>query len=132
MCLNNWLARGEKISASLPGDEAALAQVLAGLDPIDREYLDFFELITTESAKAEMQAVLEIRTAAQGTSDQPAQWGANKFLLTHRYPERWGRKVQQREMSGPGGKPIQFEDKTEPISDTERLARIQKLMGAIG
>lgn len=129
--LNDWIKRGERVAASLPDDENALQAAIDRLDPLDREYLDFSEAVVEESAKAEMQALLEIKSLGQGSADRPPLLKAHTWWLEHRFPSRWGRKVEQREISGPGGKPIQMQDAT-PITDVDRLARLQKLLAVSG
>jgi hypothetical protein len=143
--LNEWLKRGEKLSTGLPGDEDERDAALAGLSEIEREYLDFSEAVKSERAKAEMQALMEIRQAASGRAgrrvrtaegeiveikEQPGVWQAHAWFLERSFPHRWGRRVQTQEISGPGGKPIQVEDTTAPVTDSDRLARLRRLMGA--
>ena len=128
--LNEWIKRGEKVADGLPVDEQPLATALEALDPLDREYLDFSESIKEERAKAEMQALLEIQQAARGTQGKPGIWQAHAWFLERSFPHRWGRRVVQKEISGPGGGPVRTVDETPIISDADRLARLQKLLGA--
>jgi hypothetical protein len=142
--LNEWLRRGEAIQATLPGEDDRRVAAVEALSPIEREFSDFSDAIKEARARAEMRALLEITQAGRGRagrtvrtdagetitiSEQDPIWQANAWYLERSHPERWGRKVIQKEISGPGGKPIQVED-VSSVSDEERLKRIQKLLGA--
>ena len=124
--LNEWIKRGDDVANRLPADEGLIAEALSKIDPLDQEFFEFSEALRVEAAVAEVAVVAKVRSAALD------DWRAGLPFLMKRYQDRWGRQVQQRELSGPGGKPIQVEDTTAPISDAERLQRIQKLLGATG
>lgn len=144
--LYEWLNFGERISRALPAEEERRAAAIAKLDILEREYLEFSDAVKEERAKAEMEALMMVRQIGQGRpgrvrkindletveeKELPPVWQANAWFLERSFPDRWGRKFIQKEISGPGGKPIAFKDET-PISDGDRMARIQKLMQAAG
>lgn len=145
--LNEWLKFGDDISRSLPAEEDTRAAAVAALAPIEREYLEFSDAVKEERAKAEMEAVMSVRAIGQGrparivkgeggqsieVKELPAIWQANAWFLERSFPDRWGRRVIQKEISGPGGKAIAFKDETAPITDAERMARLTKLLQAAG
>ena len=76
-------------------------------------YREFAKSVKRGSARGEIGAVAEINlqgrehnTPAEGRS--PGQWQAMMTLLERRFPDRWSRN-ERREVSGPGGGPMQHE-----------------------
>jgi transcriptional regulator with XRE-family HTH domain len=82
---------------------------------------DFAERFAAAEAKGALANMLTIRRAAQGVTDQqgnlvsPPEWRAAAWILEHRYPQQYGRTVQEQQHSGPGGGPIEFASIDVPL-----------------
>lgn len=80
-----------------------------GADRPRSKYRRFADAVGRAVAESEMRDLAKIGTAADTGAWQAAAW-----RLERRFPDRWCRKDRvTQEVSGPGGKPIQTESKTE-------------------
>jgi len=80
---NEWMKRGEAANAG--------------------KFHDFYEAIKAAEAKAVIKWLALIDRAAADT------WQAAAWKLERRYPEAFGRRMVQAEVSGPGGGPQRIE-----------------------
>jgi transposase-like protein len=85
--LNNWMRKGQAATSG--------------------PYVAFFESVKRAEAEAESTRVGRIKRAGQ-----EGNWQADAWYLERRYPERWGKRIQQ-ELSGPNGGPIKTESVTK-------------------
>ena len=76
---NNWMNRGEARESKI--------------------YIEFFEAVKKAEADAEVLRVARISKAAN-----EGNWQADAWYLERRYPNRWGKRVN--EVSGPDGGPV--------------------------
>lgn len=81
----NWMARGERAWK------------------IDGRFVQFSQAVKRARAEAAKVSIGRIRQAGQGGT-----WQADAWFLERSYPQRWGRRYQQHEVSGPGGKPVEL------------------------
>lgn len=87
-----WMAKGERAAGGI--------------------YREFHDAVKEAEADFQILAVGDIKTAAKGTPDKPAQWQALAWLLERRHPKLWGRK--RIEIVGDDGGPVQTELSTAP------------------
>ena len=95
----NWMKKGESASSGI--------------------YLEFFEAVKRAEAEAESLRVSRIDKAGM-----EGNWQADAWYLERRYPDRWGRRVQ--EVTGKNGGPITVKD--ESLTDEQRTERIARLL----
>lgn len=91
--LNNWMNKG----AANKGDE----------------YVQFFHAVKRAEAEAEAARVERINSAGKD-----GNWQADAWYLERRYPDRWGKRVQ--EVTGKDGGPIRFEELRNMTDDQLR------------
>ena len=63
----------------------------------EQPYVEFVEAITHATAQVEVTVIAQIRQA--GRED----WRANTWFMEHRYPDKWGRRVERQEVTGADG-----------------------------
>ena len=68
----------------------------------------FDEDLEAAQARAEEYHLEQITQAAQGNDAKPSDWKAAAWLLERKYPDRFARRTA-REISGPGGGPVQMD-----------------------
>ena len=85
-----WIERGEKEKRGL--------------------FREFRESIKRAESTAEIGAVAGVLTAGRD-----GNWQALAWFLERKYPSRYGRRIVQ-EISGPGGGPLEFEEKSPDLS----------------
>ncbi len=95
--LNNWMNKG---SSALSG-----------------AYFEFFDAVKKAEAEAEALRISRISKAGQA-----GNWQADAWYLERRYPERWGKRIQQ-EVTGKGGGPLEYVQRVQELSDSD-LERI--------
>lgn len=69
-----------------------------------KRYGGFDERITVAEGRGALANMARIQKAAKGNDDKDGDWRAAAWILEHRYPESYGRSVQQHE--GAGGGPL--------------------------
>ncbi|NIM50412.1 MAG: hypothetical protein GTO22_14375 [Gemmatimonadales bacterium] len=83
--MHRWVRAGQKLEADI---EAGVP-----IDPERREreqiYLEFRHALKESIAKAEIGSLATIRNAAK------EKWQAAAWILERRFPDRWGRTIQQ-------------------------------------
>ena len=100
-----WLQEGEQATAGLKRD--------------------FWEAVKKAEAEAEALRVSRISKAGKD-----GNWQADAWYLERRYPERWGKRIQQ-EITGKDGGPMQHEHSVRELTDSE-LERIILSRGGAG
>lgn len=115
---NNWMRRGEAEQARRDNP-----RVQEGTKVWDDEqpYLQFFEAVKSAEGKAAIKWLALIDKAASDS------WQAAAWKLERRYPETFGRRVVQQEVSGKDGGAIEVND---GLTDAERSARIAAIFDA--
>ena len=98
-----WLERGEQESKG--------------------QYREFREDIKKAQADAEAAIVAHWRKHI------PKDWKACATFLERRYPERWGRRVIQQEVTGKGGGALRIE--VQEMADDELIAQINRIGSAL-
>lgn len=76
------------------GESTYYAWLERGVKNKSGEYVEFVEAVKKAQADAETRNVLLIQTAAKET------WTAAAWWLERKYPDRWGRVVQDVRLSG--------------------------------
>lgn len=92
-----WLQEGEQAAAGLKRE--------------------FWEAVKKAEAEAEALRVSRISKAGKD-----GNWQADAWYLERRYPERWGKRIQQ-EVTGKDGGPLEYVQRVQELSDSE-LERI--------
>ena len=92
--LNNWMKKGESTSSGA--------------------YVEFLEAVK----KAEAEALRVSRISKAG---KEGNWQADAWYLERRYPDRWGKRVQ--EVTGKDGGPLEYVQRVQELTDSE-LERI--------
>lgn len=104
-CYLNWMKKGE---TQLNDNDDTEEQ--------GDEYLDFYRAVKASEAKAAINWLIKIDKAAE------AQWQAAAWKLERRYPQQYGKTVQ--EFQGKDGGPVQYEN----MSETEKLKRVEEIL----
>ena len=94
--LNNWMKKGESASSGA--------------------YVEFLEAVKKAEAEAEALRVSRISKAGK-----EGNWQADAWYLERRYPDRWGKRVQ--EVTGKDGGPLEYVQRVQELTDSE-LERI--------
>lgn len=94
--LNNWMKKGESTSSGA--------------------YVEFLEAVKKAEAEAEALRVSRISKAGK-----EGNWQADAWYLERRYPDRWGKRVQ--EVTGKDGGPLEYVQRVQELTDSE-LERI--------
>jgi hypothetical protein len=94
--LNNWMKKGEQASSGA--------------------YVEFLEAVKKAEAEAEALRVSRINRAGRA-----GNWQADAWYLERRYPDRWGKRVQ--EVTGKDGGPLEYVQRVQELTDSE-LERI--------
>lgn len=100
--LNNWIKKGKAASSGA--------------------YVEFLEAVKKAEAEAEALRVSRISRAGQ-----EGNWQADAWYLERRYPDRWGKRIQQ-EVTGKDGGPLEYVQRVGELSDSE-LERIIRSRG---
>lgn len=95
--LNNWMRKGESASSGA--------------------YVEFLEAVKKAEAEAEALRVSRISKAGK-----EGNWQADAWYLERRYPDRWGKRIQQ-EVTGKDGGPLEYVQRVQELTDSE-LERI--------
>lgn len=95
--LNNWMKKGEVASSGA--------------------YVEFLEAVKKAEAEAEALRVSRISKAGK-----EGNWQADAWYLERRYPDRWGKRIQQ-EVTGKDGGPLEYVQRVQELTDSE-LERI--------
>lgn len=95
--LNNWMKKGEAASSGA--------------------YVEFLEAVKRAEAEAEALRVSRISKAGKD-----GNWQADAWYLERRYPDRWGKRIQQ-EVTGKDGGPLEYVQRVQELTDVE-LERI--------
>lgn len=77
---------------------------------------DFWEAVKKAEAEAEALRVSRINKAGRD-----GNWQADAWYLERRYPDRWGKRVQ--EVTGKDGGPLEYVQRVQELTDSE-LERI--------
>ncbi len=92
-----WLQEGEQAAAGLKRE--------------------FWEAVKKAEAEAEALRVSRISKAGKD-----GNWQADAWYLERRYPDRWGKRIQQ-EVTGKDGGPLEYVQRVQELTDSE-LERI--------
>ncbi len=95
--LNNWMKKGEVASSGA--------------------YVEFLEAVKKAEAEAEALRVSRISKAGK-----EGNWQADAWYLERRYPDRWGKRIQQ-EVTGKDGGPLEYVQRVQELTDSD-LERI--------
>ena len=79
-------------------------------------YVEFLEAVKKAEAEAEALRVSRISKAGK-----EGNWQADAWYLERRYPDRWGKRVQ--EVTGKDGGPLEYVQRVQELTDSE-LERI--------
>jgi hypothetical protein len=101
----NWMKKGESASSGA--------------------YVEFLEAVKKAEAEAEALRVSRISKAGK-----EGNWQADAWYLERRYPERWGKRIQQ-EVTGKDGGPLEYVQRVQELTDSE-LERIILGRGGTG
>lgn len=94
----NWLARGRE---ELEYRENPRVKEGTERWKTEEIYVQFFHAVSRASASVEVGTIAKIKQ--QGDDD----WRALAWFMEHRYPDKWGRKVQKTDIGNAGGKPFE-------------------------